>query len=162
MLQPWGKQVSSVAELVLAFRGPFAIILAQNYPESGPSFLSYCYIPKHLSPQAVQLIALPWACLAHQCCGPDDLLSVPCRKAQTAPHLRDSRFLHTETRPHSRLDSTLALQTTCSAWHSLPLKCPISYEASTSNPVRTNPPFTHMPIGICSTHLEFYSFSIPT
>lgn len=54
MLQPCRKQVSSVAELVLAFRGPFAIILAQNYPESGPSFPSHCYIPKHPLPRAVQ------------------------------------------------------------------------------------------------------------
>lgn len=34
-------------------RGPFAITLALNCVESGPSFPSHCYIPRHLSPQAV-------------------------------------------------------------------------------------------------------------
>lgn len=161
MLQPWRKQVSSVAELVLAFIGPFAIIRVQTIRNPAPpshrtpTFLNTFY-PKLYNCSSLGLprpSSVLWT---------DDLLSVPCRKAQTALDLRDPRFLHRETLPHSRVGSTLALRTTCSAWHALPLKCHISHEASTSNPVRTNPPFTHMPIDLCSTHLEFYSFYIPT
>lgn len=54
----------------------------------------------------------------------------------------------------------LTLPKTCSAWHALPLKCYI-YEASPSNPVRTNPSFTHMFVSLCLAHLEFYSFLHP-
>lgn len=61
--------------------------------------------------------------------------------------------------PHSRLGSSLALPTTCSAWHALALKCHIC-EASLSNPVRMNP---LSPICLLTylAHLEFYSFCIP-
>lgn len=87
VLHLWGKQVSSVEELVHAFRGPFAIILPPNCLESGTSFPLHCYSPRHLLPQAVR-VSFPRACLASpQCCGPDELLSVLCRKAPTASRL---------------------------------------------------------------------------